>query len=697
MEMFAPASPLLGCPDRVMLIDFDLGKLSAQDLDAVAQHTCSCSSCEQFLHALHGRPNEDCVIDRLKKSLGSAPFPDEAMETPPATSSETVKLDALASTLGGWPAESDRRAFEAINKYELLGKIGQGGMGVVYRARQVALNRMVALKMILAGYEASAQTTARFLREGKAVARLRHPNIVQVYELGESEGLPYYTMELVEGRDLKQRLADGPFEPREAAELVRTLAAAAEYAHREGILHRDLKPANILLAEDGTPRITDFGLAKWLDAESGEATSVALTEAEAILGTPSYMAPEQAEGRSEEVGRATDVYALGVILYEALTGRPPFVGGTKIQTLALVRSAEPVPPSHHRPEVPSWLGAICLKCLEKSPARRYPSAQALADDLESWLRDERPEGIPKWFTKFSRGVRRHVAAVLVGATMFSVGAASYLHVNAPERAIRKVESELARGRAVTLIGATGKANWSRWLIGESESHSILAGDTFVVQSWMTSLLELVPDPRSDSYRLTAQIRHDTSIDTGSRVGLYFARKASPGNRRNIQFFTYVGFNDVRKDTDLKARIALLAANVKFVRPPRKNSADLVSCLLSDEAEPPNDERRIGLANGPRFDPLGEKNGRWHDLEVIVTPASVTARWNGQSFSMATAEIQRRVDMQMKRFPPAPTSPLRRGPRPKFETRGGLGLFVTGGSAAFRRVTVTPLQTPHPFP
>ena len=532
METPAPASPAPGCPDLGLLINFDLGKLSEDDLEAVALHIASCTSCERSLHALHGRSDEDSVVGRLKQTLGGAPFPDRANGAPTVDDvrdgqARRLRLDAQGLVRGGSPQGIGGDPQVRIARQDRPG--GHGGRLPGAPGRPESDGRP---EDDPGGARREAQTVARFLREGKVVARLRHPNIVQVYELDESEGLPYFAMELVEGRDLKQRLADGPFEPREAAELVRTLAAAVEYAHREGVLHRDLKPANILLAEDGTPRITDFGLAKWLDAESGEHTSAALTEAESILGSPSYMAPEQAEGRSEDTGRATDVYALGAILYELLTGRPPFVGATKLQTMDLVRTAEPVPPSRHRPGVPSWLEAICLRCLEKSPGRRYPTAQALADDLGRWLNDERPEGIPGWLTRIGRGVRRHAAAVAAGTAMLSAGTGYYLIVFAPERAIGKTEGELARGRPVTLVGQTGQPGWSRWTMGRSGSQSILDDDdTLTVQSWSTGLLELVPDPRSDSYRLAAQIRHDTSMDTGSQVGLYFARKAHPGDRR----------------------------------------------------------------------------------------------------------------------------------------------------------------------
>jgi serine/threonine protein kinase/WD40 repeat protein len=260
--------------------------------------------------------------------------------------------------------------------YEVLGELGRGGMGVVYRARQVGLDRLVALKVVRAGAHAGPEELARFRREAEAIARLRHPNVVEVYEVGDRDGLPYFSMELCGGGSLAQQLAGGPLAPRRAAELVETLARAVQTAHEAGIVHRDLKPANVLLTADGTPKITDFGLAKKRDDGASE-----LTASGVILGTPAYMAPEQASGDGKHVGPAADVWALGTILYELLTGRPPFRAATPFDTLMQVLSDAPEPPARLRPGVPAALDAICLRCLEKKPARRYGSAAELADDL----------------------------------------------------------------------------------------------------------------------------------------------------------------------------------------------------------------------------------------------------------------------------------------------------------------------------
>jgi serine/threonine protein kinase/tetratricopeptide (TPR) repeat protein len=267
----------------------------------------------------------------------------------------------------------------AVPGYVILEELGHGGMGVVYKARHVALDRVVALKMILLGAHARPIDLERFRAEGTAVARLQHPNIVQIHEVGEADGLPYFSLEFCAGGSLAKKIARDPQDPRYAATVVEALARVMQYAHERGIIHRDLKPSNVLLADDGTPKVTDFGLAKRFNDDSGR------TATGQVLGTPSYMAPEQAAGESSKVGPATDVYALGATLYDLLTGRPPFSGTSMLDTLEMVRTREPVPPGSLTGHLPRDLETVCLKCLQKDPAKRYASAADLADDLRRFL------------------------------------------------------------------------------------------------------------------------------------------------------------------------------------------------------------------------------------------------------------------------------------------------------------------------
>jgi tetratricopeptide (TPR) repeat protein/predicted Ser/Thr protein kinase len=284
-----------------------------------------------------------------------------------------------------------------FGQYELLAEIARGGQGVVFKAWQGSLNRVVALKMIALGSWATEPHLKRFKTEAEAAANLDHPQIVPIYEIGQVGGQHYFTMKLVEGISLKQAVRDGPLDPRRAAAIMATVARAIHYAHERGILHRDIKPGNVLLDAEDRAYVTDFGLAKLIENES------TLTHTMDVLGTPSYMPPEQASGRAKDLTRAGDVYGLGAVLYELLTANPPFAGGTTLETIRQVLEKEPRRPKLWNPKVDRDLEVICLKCLEKSPAARYSTAEALAEDLERWLRHEpiqaRPSGV------FDRGVK----------------------------------------------------------------------------------------------------------------------------------------------------------------------------------------------------------------------------------------------------------------------------------------------------
>ena len=302
--------------------------------------------------------------------------------------------------------------------YELLEEIGRGGQGVVYRARQKSLNRTVALKIIALGQWATKSHLRRFRLEAEAAAGLNHQSIVPIYEVGERDGACYFSMGLVDGGQLDAIAKREPVPPRRAAELIAKVARTVHYAHEHGILHRDIKPGNILLDAKGEPHLTDFGLARLVESESS------VTHTLDVLGTPSYMAPEQAVGNNAAVSSTTDVYGLGAVLYQLLTGQPPFAGGTTYETIKLLLDTEPRQPRVLNPKIDRDLSTICLKCLEKDPERRYSSALALAGDLECWLKHEpiqaRRTGM---FSRGKKWVRRNPTGAVLAACLVALAAA----------------------------------------------------------------------------------------------------------------------------------------------------------------------------------------------------------------------------------------------------------------------------------
>ena len=414
--------------------------------------------------------------------------------------------------------------------YVLLGELGRGGMGVVYQARQVGLNRLVAIKMILAAHHAGAHEVARFRKEAEAAARLQHPHIVQIYAIGEHAGLPYFSLEYVNGGSLAQRLNGAPQPPGEAAALVETLARAVHYAHTCGIIHRDLKPANILLQKseirnpksekhsevsdfgfrisdlelrisNSTPKVTDFGLAKQLDTAGSQ------TQSGAVMGTPSYMAPEQAAGEPRAIGPAADVYALGAVLYEMLTGRPPFRGTSAFDTLDQLRLQEPVPPRRLQPRLPRDLETICLKCLAKEPGRRYATAEGLADDLHRFLTGEPIRARrTRWWEHAWKWARRRPAlaalavlnlglllALLVGGGVYQVRLRDALETATRQKELAEVRQARAVRNLEVAIG-TAEAMWQRARMeGVDQSPAIRGLQKEMVQDVRRLYQELLTD------------------------------------------------------------------------------------------------------------------------------------------------------------------------------------------------------------
>jgi serine/threonine protein kinase len=483
------------CPSDEKLSALLADALDALERDDLARHVEACASCQDRLAGLTGT-----LHTRTRRQTERPPEGSEAEETiirrlkqrPPwlAPTSGKLRTRPGGRLSRAWGAGAAVEAAPAVPGYEILGELGRGGMGVVYQARQVGLERTVALKMVLKGIQAGPKELARFRAEAAAVARLQHPNIVQVYDIGEAAGRPYFVLEYVAGGSLDQHLQGRPQPVRAAAELIETLARAVHAAHVSGVIHRDLKPANILLAtEEGgqmtegpssdpaaapflVPKITDFGVAKCA-RDDGEAPGLhGPTLTGEILGTPSYMAPEQAMVPRQAVGPAADVYALGAILYEMLTGRPPFTGETPLAIVLQVLHNEPLSVTSLQPDVPRDLETICHKCLHKEPRKRYGSALELAADVGRYLRREPIRARPVLAVeKMWSWVRRHPlpAALLAAGLLAPVAAlialsllsAQLVRSNALESAAQQAELlEEATKEYSRNVEAVEKANYT---------------------------------------------------------------------------------------------------------------------------------------------------------------------------------------------------------------------------------------------
>src|SRR6266496_3792859 len=388
--------------------------------------------------------------------------------------------------------KSDRaKVFADFGDYELLEVIGRGGQGVVYRARQKSLNRTVALKVIGLGHWASEAHLKRFRREAEAAASLDHPGIVPVYEVGERDGSCYFSMKLVEGGQLDAVVKREPMPIRRAVELISKVARTVHYAHEHGILHRDIKPGNILLDQKNEPHLTDFGLARLIETES------TVTRTMEVLGTPSYMAPEQAVGNNDAVSSVTDVYGLGAVLYQLVTSHPPFAGGTTYETIKLLLDTEPRQPRALNRKIDRDLSTICLKCLEKDPGRRYSSALALAEDLERWLKHEpilaRHTGI---LTRSKKWVRRNPSSALLAASLVALAAAAGWIIS---------KSELIRHPLTTGIAVLPFENLS-----DEKEHEFFADgvqDDILIKLAKIADLKVISRTSVMQYRGKQDVRH----------------------------------------------------------------------------------------------------------------------------------------------------------------------------------------------
>ena len=600
-------------------------------------------------------------------------------------------------------AASPADGLRAVGDYDLLGEIRRGGMGVVYKARQRSLNRVVALKMMRAGPWATPAEVQRFRNEAEDAANLDHPNIVPIYEVGEFLGLVYFSMKLFEGGSLTDQLDRFTSDPRAAARLLATVARAVHHAHQRGLLHRDLKPGNILLDKDGQPHVSDFGLAKRLTPAPAEAALPAapappqgvngltlsappeagLTEAGAVVGTPGYMAPEQAEGQ-KSLTTAADVYGLGAVLYKVLTGKPPFEGATPEEVRRRVAAGNPRSPRALNPRVDKRLEAVCLKCLQKDPARRYASAQALAEDLERWLAGEPPLAWPlPWPRRAWRAARRHLAvSAAVAVCAFALALALAAAYFDPDRPLHAIEARLAEGKPATLIAALGPPAWYRWSQGADATKLTLAADQpFALETLAGGQLKLLPDPKTNCYRFRAEVCHVQAMDV-SEVGLFFGFHTAPTATGVAHFWCALTF----ADRGINAR-AHWPKGQELKGPPSYSRLGLTAHRLT---EPNGDHRPMPAKVSLTFPPPAHgQPAPWRKLAVEVTPKAIRVLWEEKMIPDGEISVDRlttHVNNTYKLIGQGKPGPLF-----QFNPRGALGLVVSRGKAAFRNVAVEPLR------
>jgi hypothetical protein len=579
---------------------------------------------------------------RIDAFLSDLPAPAEATS---ATQAETPRPGGSSAPIVTQPRFFDGYFIERV--------LGRGGMGVVYQARHPQLDLTVALKTIRGDAE-SDDSAERFLRESHAVALLNHPNIVRLYDAGVFEGSHYFTMALVSGGSLKDHASTLSGDPRRVAQIMAKVARGVQHAHEQGIIHRDLKPGNILLDAAGEPQVSDFGLAKFLNA------SADLTATGSMLGTVPYMAPEQLAGQGKRAGPATDIWALGIILFELLAGRRPFVADDTVQLMQQIIQQEPPHPRVLNPGLDRSLTRIILKCLDSTPARRYASAGALADDLEHWLRGEPISARPRaWPVRLWGRVKKRpawaIAIVLVLAALGGYG--GYAWYSDPDRPLYAIQRELAAGQKTELLDATGTPRWYRFRTGEEVAKLMpgrqgacgLTCNTF-------ALVELLPHPPAAGYRLEGVVSQDDGVEMGS-AGLYvFHNETPPSSGKH--YFVALNFAD---------------------RGLLPGQANLTLYGWWDSALW---NRWIGSKHLVPTTKFAEQSGQARRLTVEVRPSLVRAFFEGHQFP----------DLSLKDLEQYSNELVKAGMQPPvLSSADGLGLYVMRCSASFREVSITPLS------
>ncbi len=594
----------------------------------------------------------------------------------------------VSQATGDWTDEPKLRPSPA--GYELFRYLGGGGMGDVYLAHELATDRILAMKFLRA--TSSPTSAARFQNEVRALARIEHPNIVRCISVDLDRVDPFYTMEYARSGTLADRVKlHGPVPPEEAARLMVTVARAVQAAHDTQILHRDLKPSNIVLTDEATPKVSDFGLAKLLDEETGQ------TYTSQTLGTPAFMPPEQISRKYGEFSPASDVYGLGATLYFLITGRPPFEGESHEETFSKVLNEAPKRPRAIRAELPIALEGIALKCLEKNPANRYAAAEGLARDLEKYLVGLRTDALPltpvrriaNWFKHHRKHVARSSFLVLLGIVVaLGIGWVAKKPGGTPPPppdAWESIESEWKADRPVVMLGEKGKPRWYRWLIGAPEMGSSTTGDgslSFELSGF--GMLELCQKPPTDRYRIHAQIRFAESKLTGNAVsgtceaGIYFGRSSQVASSDVTVHPTFaVVFGDLPVPPKASPRGVQLRSAGILQRPDTSAFGPTVGFRSKIFV------RALALP------------GPWRPVEIDVTPEGVVVRWPDDAGKMvefanvSSGELRERYrDMQKALNLEFPNLIL-----PDWSPSMPFGIWCYRSSIDLKNVIVTPLSTP----
>jgi serine/threonine protein kinase len=549
-------------------------------------------------------------------------------------------------------------SFGRFGQYDLLDAFA-GGMAIVYRARHRVLPRTVALKVLNPGRPLSAADRARFETEAKAVELLNHSHIIKVREYGEQDGKPYFTMDFIEGGSLRDRVGDFKGQPQRAAALVERIARAVQQAHEQNILHRDLKPGNILMRGPDDPVVADFGLAKMLDGDAS------LTKTGTVLGTPAYMAPEQLQGRNHDFGPETDVWALGVILHELLTGRRPFPGSTHEEVASTALTTEAIPPSQIEPSVPPELDIVVLRCLSRDPADRYASAGQLADHLKGWLAGKR---LPKRPLTRARRRRRRRAIISIAATLMLALAAiggGLLWWRSLDHE-EKLRQELALNGKVELVGPTGPPRSYRILTDNIEILPPAEDGIFTFKCDRTGLFEVMKTTGQDRFRFRAEVQYFPQ-DQGV-VALYVGREGFPPDKNEWNCFVTSGFTRCSPTPDGRPQEAF----------------EFLTVYRPQDGSPRGDRRPIST-RPCQFDP--EPLDRWRVIEFNVSRDVIaTTAGSDLQYAKPRTQLMALAEPRAEQQRPIPRENLD-GVTPTFDPLGGIGIYVSGAKVRIRNVTV----------